>query len=282
MNTHTQNSACSTFGHRHNPARGTGRHGLRRWFPAGAAAWLLAAAGSARADSVGMLVNRLATHSNYKVRSTAALVLSKSCDTRAYEALVQALKSDSSMEVRATAASSLARLGLTDCVPALKKASRAGDSQLKSRARAALDRLCPSVGRKRYYVNLDRITYRGPSAGKVAVRMARCRLSRFLRRQSDVTVAWPKCKTPSKRDLSKKRVRGVYLDVVVKVKSSGGSISCRVTPTFWSYPRAKLLTTGGGARVRITGNMSPGVIDTCLSHAVGSIQGDIVQTLRRL
>jgi hypothetical protein len=238
--------------------------------------------GAAHADSVSMLVSRLRNHSNYKVRSTAALVLSKSCDTRAYNALLRALKSDSSPEVRATAASSLARLGLTDCARALAKAARSGNSQLKSRARAALARLCPRVGRRRYYVNLDRVTYKGPSGGKVAVQMVRCRLSRVLRRHSDILVAWPKCRKPSKRDLRKKRVKGFYLDVVVKIRKRGSMVSCKVTPTFWSYPRARLLTTGGGARVKITGRLSPGVINTCLGHAVGSLKGDIVQTLRRL
>lgn len=238
---------------------------------------------NARADSVANLVRKLETNSSYKVRLTAALVLRKSCDPRAFKALLKALKTDKNSLVRATCASSLASLGVVKAVPALKKAARSGDSKLKRRARKALARLCPSsTSGKSKYVNLDRISYKGPRGGRMAVPIVRCRLARALRKQRNIMVSWARCKKPRKRHLRRKRLKGYYLDVVVKLKSSGGMTKCKISPTFFTYPRAKLLTTGGGTVVKVHGNLSPTSVSTCFKHAVNSTKGSIIQTLQRL
>lgn len=244
---------------------------------------IFCAPGRARADSIDSLADRLKNHSSYKVRATAALVLARSCDIRAYNALVNALRSDASSVVRATAASSLSQVGLTACASVLKQAARSSDPNLKAQAKKALARLCPaSPPRNGYYVNLDRITYKGPSSGKFAVQMLRCRLGRILTASSDTVISWTNCAKPSASALGKRRVKGFYLDVVLKLSASNGDVSCRVKPTFFAFPRAKLLTTGGGAKVKITGDLTPGTVDTCLSHAVGALKTEIVRTLRRL
>ncbi len=239
--------------------------------------------GRARADDVAKLVQDLKRHSSYKVRLTAALVLGKRCDQRAFDALVTALKHDGNDLVRATAAAALARMGLAAAAKPLKSALRKARGQLKSRIKLALGRLCPrKLSNKRFYVNLERITYKGPSRAKTAVAMLRCRLARKLRRERDILVNWARCRKPRSRDLSRKKIRGFYLDLVLKVRHKGGMLSCKVRPTFFSYPRARLLTTGGGSRVKLQGNLSPGNLGTCLDYVVRSMTQDLVQTMHRL
>jgi hypothetical protein len=237
----------------------------------------------ATADSVGNLVHKLKSASNYKVRLTAALVLRKSCDPRAFKALIIAVKSDKNSLVRSTAASALASMGLPKAAPALRKAAKSRDRNLKKRARRALARLCPKNTRGiRRYINLDRISYKGPPKGKIAIAMVRCRLARALRKRRSMTVSWKRCRKPSKRQLRRKRVKGYYLDVVVKLKAVGSTVKCKISPTLFTYPRAKLLTTGGGTVVKVQGGLNASTISTCFKHAVNSTKGGIIQTLERL
>jgi len=247
------------------------------------ATWVVLLSVSARAGSVSGLVSKLKNHPNYKVRLTAALVLGKKCDPRAFDALVFALKSDANPLVRGAAANSLARMGLPQAAGALKAALRTHNSLVKSQVKRALGRLCPSkLSGITRYVNLDRMIYHGPAAGKIAVALARCRLAGALTRSGDVTVRWRRCKRPSRRELARRHIKGYYLDVVVKIREKHGMVSCKLTPTFFSYPRAKLLTTGGGARVKVSGSLNADTIGTCLDYAVKAIKSDVVQTLHRL
>lgn len=236
-----------------------------------------------RADNVAKLTSKLKNHSSYKVRLTAALVLRKACDPRAFKALARAVKSDKNAIVRSTAAASLASMGLLKAAGVLKKATRDSNSLVKKGAKRALGKLCPRSTRgKRRYVNLERITYSGPKKGRVAKTMVRCRLARAIRKKSGFLVSWRGCKRPKKRQLKRKRIKGYYVDVVIKVKMFGSKLGCKVSPTLFSYPRGKLLTTGGGTVVKIHGGMDNATIDTCIKHAIGNSVGGILSTLQRL
>ncbi len=238
---------------------------------------------AAKADEVDVLAGKLRRHPNYKVRVTAAIVLGKRCDPRALRALLQAATSDSNDLVRSTAMAALARFGLPSVGRLLKKELRKARGRTRKQLRRTLGRLCPGPGRGRtLYVDLSRITYQGPSEGRFAVDLLRCRLARRLHRERDILLAWKGCKKPSRRNLARKHVRGYYLDIVLKLKKKGSMLSCKLRPTIFTYPRGRLRTTGGGTRVKVTGGLTPATVDTCLDYGLRAIYGDIVQTLRRL
>ena len=238
--------------------------------------------GRAKADQVDNLIEKLRSATNYKVRVTAALVLGKRCDPRAIQALLEAATKDPNDLVRQTAATALASTGLPSVGAALRKRVGRTRGALRRKLRQAVSRLCPSPKAGTIYVNLDRISYQGPPAGRFAVKILRCRLARRLKREPDILLAWKDCRKPSRRNLARKRVRGYYLDIVLKLRKKGSMLSCKLRPTVFTYPRAQLRTTGGGTRVKVTGGLDHETVNTCLDYAVRAIYADLVQTLRRL
>ena len=236
-----------------------------------------------RADKVAALISRLENNSSYRVRVTAALLLGKACDPRAYEALAKAVQSDENPVVRSTAAGSLAAMGLMKAVKVLKKATRDKDRVAKKGARSAVARLCKGDTKgKQVYLNLDRMTYKGPKKGRVAVDMVRCRLAKAFRKESGVLLSWTGCTKPKQRQLSRKRLKGYFVDVVVHIKMFGDQLGCKVSPTIFTYPRGQLRTTGGGTSVKVHGKLDNATIDTCVKHAIDATAGGLIQTIRRL
>ncbi len=248
-----------------------------------AAASVMLTGVAAEAAKVDALISRLHKHESYQVRVTAALVLGKSCDSRAYYALVQSLETDEHPVVRSTAASSLASMGLLKAADVLRKASKDKDPVARKGAARALASLCRGETRgKDLYINLDRITYKGPEEGRIAIDVTRCRFGREFQKESGFLLAWKGCGKPSPKQLGRQRIAGYFVDVVVQVRMFGDVLGCRITPTIFTYPRGQLRTTGGGSTAKVPGKMDPGTIDTCIKHSIDAQAEGLIQTLRRL
>src|SRR5512134_726466 len=82
---------------------------MPRWLPVLLTAWLLLAAGDARADRIDRQVKDLRGAGSYKERLAAALALSRSTEARAIQALIDSLDSEKESSIRRIAALALGR-----------------------------------------------------------------------------------------------------------------------------------------------------------------------------
>lgn len=239
----------------------------------------LVSASPARADRVAGLVRALKTNPSYKVRLTAVLGLAKYADPRAVKALIGALsKSSEDSRVRGFAAMALGRLRAYAAIKALRKAARSSDRFLKSRARKAMERMCPSsLSGKRFYLNLDKIKTSGPQ-GQVARTVAVIHLARILAKRSDATTGWPRCKRPSKRALRRKRMKAFYLDTRVKVKATGGGLKIRVSVLFTTYP-GQSIKGNAGASAGVQGDISSNTVASVTGQLLDALASDISRFL---
>ena len=133
---------------------------------------LLLLARPAHADNVDVLINTLKTADNYKVRVTAAMLLSKhKGDAKAFAALLHTLNNDENETVQGTAALSLGKLGNKEAIADLEKAAKSKKSFLKDNAKKALEMLgdtCPEIDLKgkQIYLNIGPLDLTGSTSDK--------------------------------------------------------------------------------------------------------------------
>ncbi len=233
----------------------------------------------ARADRVGELVRELKSNPSYKVRLTAVLTLAKYADPRAVKALIYALKkSDEDPRVRGFAAMALGRLRARKAIRALRRATRSKNAFLKARAKKALHGMCPpSLRGKRFYINVDKLKASGPKS-RMAGAIASIQIAKILAKRKDVTMGWPRCKKPSRRDIRRKRLKAFYLDTRVKVSNSGGKTAVKVSVLFTTYP-GQSIKGNAGAKAAVPGAPSRSNLSNLIGALVGAIKSDISRFL---
>ncbi len=241
----------------------------------------------ARADAVDVLVNTLKTSKNYKVRVTAAMLLSShKGKSKAFSALLNALNNDKNPTVRGTAALSLGKLGNPAAIPFLKKKASKEKSYVRKMAKAALKLLqnnCPPVSfaGKKIYLNVGPMGVNGFSSGSTALRVSlRSMITAEAEKISYVTPHWEKCKSPSKRDLRRKKLKGYMVDGTLVVSQSGSEISCNLKVFITTYPgkAIKMMTSGGAA---LTGSLDVGTVKTCVEAVVPVVFRGVASYLAR-
>lgn len=99
---------------------------------------VLVGAAHARVSSREYLEQQLATSTDFRNRTQAALALGRLADPRSRQALERSLASDSNPAVRAAAAVSLGRLRDQRAIPALRRASRDEAAAVRRQAEAAI------------------------------------------------------------------------------------------------------------------------------------------------
>lgn len=229
----------------------------------------------ARADRVDNLIRKLKSGSSPKVKVVAIILLRKYTDPRVEIALISTLQNGSEdATVRSTAARALGGMHSKRAIKALRKASKSSNSRLKSAARKAIEKMCPSrVSGKRFYINMDKMQSKGALRSLSRVLAAR-HLYRVLDRRSDVVTGWRKCRKPSGRSLRKKRMKGFYLETVVKVNNVGGKVKCKVSVMFTTFP-GRSMKGVYGASAAAHGSVNSGVVSQLVEALVGSLKSDI-------
>lgn len=99
---------------------------------------VLVGAARARVSSREYLEQQLATSTDFRNRTQAALALGRLADPRSRQALERSLASDSNPAVRAAAALSLGKLRDQRAIPALRRASRDEAAAVRRQAEAAI------------------------------------------------------------------------------------------------------------------------------------------------
>lgn len=224
----------------------------------------------ARADRVDDLIDELRGSSDYKVRLSAALALSKLGDQRAVPALIRALR-DSDKTVRGVAAASLAKLvdGNTpesvrkQAVAALKRTSQKDSNAfVRKQAKKAYDILRKVKGNAggavsgSIYVNIGPMSAKSNSGEKMKNLMRKSTRKIFKRKASTMMLDWPGGKKPTKRQIRSKKVSAFYVDGTLKELSESrrGSttiVACKVSMLIATYPDKSMFGfLNGGAKVQ--------------------------------
>ncbi len=227
------------------------------------------------ADTVEVLVRSLKTSSNYKVRVTAATLLSRyRGDRRALAALLRALHKDRHPTVRGTAAFSLGKLGDSSVIPDLEKIakSRKEDRYVRKMAKRALKMLksgCPAVDLKgkRLYIHIGKFKVSGghyyDKVKPAALRTFRKNLANLTMRVPYMTAYWPKCKAPRKRDLRRKKIKGFMVDGIIVIKQAPGEVRCKVKAIVATFP-GKSIKMSTSASAAVGGSLTPDSVSTCV------------------
>jgi len=233
---------------------------------------ILCMVGVARADKVDRLVDQVRRSSDYKVRLSAALSLSKLRDSRAIPAFGRAL-SDSDKTVRGVAAAGLAKVvnsstssALRDKVLAALKRVAAGDSNsfVRKQAQKSYDTVKNlrssgggvAVRSGGTYVNIGAMTAQTDDSSTMRKLMKSTTQKTFSKKGSSMLTAWPGGSTPSKGQVSAKKMHAFHVDgtlnsLNVDKAGSTATVSCSVSMLLATFPEKSMFGfLKGGAQVQ--------------------------------
>jgi len=248
---------------------------------------------NAKADKVDQLIKQLGTSSDYKVRLSAALNLAKIGDARAIGPFIKALE-DSDKTVRGVAAASLGKLvdsttepKLRDqAIAALKKARDTdGNAFVRKQAGKAYDVLKKLSGRAAVvaggiYVNISGLGDKTGNRDLVAL-MERTIEKTFGKSAPEMTLAWPGGDSPSKKQLSQKKMKGFHVGgtlTSLTEKENGATtiVSCKLSMLIATYPEKSMFAfLNGGANVQASN--SPRDIGYAKEDCVAAVVEDLVK-----
>jgi len=185
---------------------------------------------------------------SYKVRLTAVLGLSKYNASRARMALRKRLKDTNEHPyVRGFAALGLARQNDIGSLEIFRKVYRKSWRKkrknrnyryLYKKLKKAMKIMCPYKTRgKKYYIDYNLRSFRtiGPYKN-LAQDLFISKMTKSLKSQGNVTFTWNRCKRPKRWMLRRKRIAGYYLNIKIKLSSSGDVTKCKIGVIIARYP----------------------------------------------
>jgi hypothetical protein len=217
----------------------------------GASLCLLLAVDAWATESVDTLAARLTDHTDFRVRTQAALALGSSGQVGAVDPLCKGL-SDPNASVRSACAAALGklRLGGQACLRArLGVETQDGVRKACSRSLGALEEervKSKLTEATRYYVAIGKTSDSTGRAGNEVDQVVRAAMAEALWSREGYVVA-PEAETSaqSRKRLAKfTRIKGVFLAPSVKpIEYSGGSLSVRLELAIFTYPTKVLRGT---------------------------------------
>lgn len=250
--------------------------------------------GTAHADNVDRLIGQLSSSSDYKVRISAALSLSKLRDQRAVWPFAKAL-ADSDKTVRGVAAASLGKIVnsstsgklRTAVLDKLKKAA-AGDSNafVRKQAQKAFDTLkdvagdSGSVSSGGTYVNIGVMSAKVAGADPIREHMRKTVLKTFKSKASKMATSWPGGKDPSKKQIAAQKIKAFHVDGTLnelseQTSGSSTTVTCKVSMLIASFPEKSMFGfLKGGASVQ--SSSSPKEIQFAKEDCVSAVMEDLV------
>lgn len=249
----------------------------------------------AHADNVDTLVTQLATGSDYKVRLSAALSLSKLADQRAVQAFIDAL-GDDDKTVRGAAAVGLSKVVSSQTKPALRKKAIAAledvaqndpSSFVQKQAQKALETINAIEGggtanaSAAIYVNIGDMSAKTDAADKMRTLMRSATLKMFGKIAKDMSTAWPGGGVPTKKQLDGKGTAGYHVDgtlteLTTKVKSGQTIVGCKVSMYIATFPEKSVFGfLNGGANVQAS--TDPSDVEAAKGDCVTAVVEDLVE-----
>src|SRR5262249_3491580 len=274
-----------------------GRHGRLGIACLALIAVLAARAAPARADNVDTLINQLAKGSDYKVRLSAALSLSKLGDQPAVPAFIDA-RGDDDKTVRGAAAVGLSKVVNAQTKPALRKkaiaalddvAKNDASSFVQKQADKALETLraldtggggTAPAGNAAIYVNVGDMSAKTDGAEKMRALMRQTTIKMFSKVAKDMSTTWAGGATPTKKQLDAKGAAGFHVDgtlteLTTKEKGGGTIVSCKISMYIATFPEKSVFGfLNGGASVQAS--TDPGDVEGAKGDCVNAVVEDLV------
>lgn len=226
---------------------------VRRGFAlALALAWsLLSPLAIAAGDTTAQAIRELATNSDFRVRTQAALALGSSSDPKAVEPLCKALR-DNKATVRAAAAAALGKLarGGEDClteralkenVDSVKRAIQKAIAAVRGGAGGATE--CAIDAGTRFYISIGKTLDNTQRKSSRVPELVREALAQALLRQKGICVG-PDGETKAaykKRVARRKQIRGILLSPKIQgAEYQGDSVTVRFEIAILTFPEKAL------------------------------------------
>jgi uncharacterized protein with PIN domain len=248
----------------------------------------------ARADNVAELVKQLDSGSDYKVRLSAALSLSKLADPRAIPAFIDALE-DSDKTVRGAAAVGLSKLITAKTKDAVRSkavdaltrvAKNDASSFVQKQAQKALDTIAALGGGSTggavapFYVNIGDMAVK-PSGVDALKALMRTTAEKILRKtDKNMATTWAGGGVPTQKQLDGAKVGGFFIDgtlndITVKTKGSSTIVSCKLSMLVATFPRKSIFGVLEGS-ASVQGSDDPKDIEFAKGDCVAAVVEDLV------
>ncbi len=231
------------------------------------------------ADSVDKAISNLAAASSLSRKRALILVLGRSRDPRAVDALVRTLKSRQPTTVRAFAAEVLGRLGASWSVRSLSSLLSARSTRLRTAAQKSLAKVCRSP--RAATLHYLRIAAPQDSLPKrlLAGRLLLLSLAKTYTACADCVLRWPDCSTSGTK--RRRRLAGFELQPLIKVTRSGGAVTLQVSVLVLTHPQHSLK---GSLEAKATFDveLSRPFVKYVLQSLSDSLKGDIDALVRKL
>jgi hypothetical protein len=262
----------------------------------------LALGGTASADNADRLMKQLTGSSDYKVRISAALSLSKLRSQKAVPSFVRALK-DSDKTVRGVAAASLGKIVDSSTSSKLRKqvlsalktaAAKDSNAFVRRQAQKAYETLksisggsSTSVSSGGTYVNIGLMSAKVTDASKIRAHMRKTVQKTFKKKAKSMMIEWPGGKEPTQKQISTTKVKAFHVDGTLNELSeskSGSSttVTCKVSMLIATYAPKKNGKVDksmfgflkGGASVQ--SSSSPKEVQYAKEDCVSAVMEDLV------
>jgi hypothetical protein len=250
-------------------------------------------AAPAAADNVTELAKQLENGSDYKVRLSAALSLSKLGDQRAVPAFIAALD-DSDKTVRGAAAVGLSKLinGKTKealrkkAVEALGRVAQSDSSTfVQKQAQKALETIGGLTGGASagvvapFYVNIGDMAAKPTGSEKLKTLMKNTAEKTVKKTNKDMSTTWAGG-VPTQKQLDTAKVAGFFVDgtlndLTVKTKGASTIVSCKLSMLVATFPRKSIFGVLEGS-ASVQGSDDPKDIEFAKSDCVAAVVEDLV------
>ncbi|MCE9579490.1 MAG: HEAT repeat domain-containing protein [Deltaproteobacteria bacterium] len=257
-------------------------------------ALLVIRATTAWADNVTELAKQLENGSDYKVRLSAALSLSKLGDQRAVPAFIAALD-DSDKTVRGAAAVGLSKLINAktkeklrkQAIDALTRVAKSDASTfVQKQAEKALETIQGLTGgaatAPALYVNVGEMSVKAPGADKTADKLKTLMKSTVEKTVKKVdksmSTTWPGGTAPTEKQLGSTKgffVDGTLNELTVKTKGASSIVSCKLSMLVATYPRKSIFGVLEGS-ASVQGSDDPKDIEFAKGDCIAAVIEDLV------
>lgn len=257
-------------------------------------ALLVIRATPAWADNVTELAKQLENGSDYKVRLSAALSLSKLGDQRAVPAFIAALD-DSDKTVRGAAAVGLSKLINAKTKEKLRKqavdaltrvASSDASSFVQKQAQKALETIQGLTGGASagtvapFYVNVGDMAVKVTGADKLKALMKSTVEKTVKKTDKSMSTTWAGGAAPTQKQLDAAKVAGFFVDgtlndLTVKTKGSSSIVSCKLSMLVATYPRKSIFGVLEGS-ASVQGSDDPKDIEFAKGDCIAAVVEDLV------
>jgi hypothetical protein len=248
------------------------------------AAWPLVG----RADQVGRLIGELESASDYKVRLSAALNLTRLGDRRVIPAFIKALE-DSDKTVRGVVAAGLGKLVAAGTPASIKeralaalRESAAGDADsfVRKQAQKAYDKIkamvgpAVSVASGATYVNIGGMAAEAGKKPELVALMRQTALKTFRAHAPSILIDWPGGGSPSAKSIADRKLDAFFVDGTVNaIHGKGGGVECKVSMLLATFPAKSMFGfLKGGARVEGSGSD----VDLAAQDCVVAVVEDLI------